>query len=509
VLNPVTKRLLFSLILSLPIALIMLYYSYVPALLYFSYSVHPYRFLAYTASIALLFSFLEFYLLRRFSGCLYLSSPIRLYFSFLTFIIFVAGTYLQSGLLQMVGAVLTFLLAVGYIGGRGALLLSSPSLTFVLLALSYATELELPLTLLLLLVSSLLGYVSLRVKKVELNDCELCPQYRKEGRNFCLYCGKLLDHIPFLLPSKRALVLLLVMLVLLGSFQVSVYAYQQENGYPVVKMMNLAYTKTLAPIPSLPGISISNPKVENLAIGNVYIYNMTYGNILSQKAYLVLANTQGIAQSELLTLTSAKPIGSKTSTSTYPQYAWNVSNTPYLGYMTSYPVKVINGQNITANFAAILVGEDAQTFLQEDGTSLRIIVSSLNAFSSSQRSTSLFTDIYSTFIVKWLGIIEAVLIIALMLAFTSYVRTLDSKNRRVFDGTLALSLKDFRLLSLLIDKCKSNSGMELMRKAKLYSNDLSWQKIASFIDRLRWLNIVEERISVLQGEPRLVWRFKV
>src|SRR5579875_3454419 len=52
-----TKRLLFSLILSLPIALIMLYYSYVPALLYFSYSVHPYRFLAYTASIALLFSF--------------------------------------------------------------------------------------------------------------------------------------------------------------------------------------------------------------------------------------------------------------------------------------------------------------------------------------------------------------------------------------------------------------------------------------------------------------------
>src|SRR5579885_946016 len=59
----------------------MLYYSYVPALLYFSYSVHPYRFLAYTASIALLFSFLEFYLLRRFSGCLYLSSPIRLFIS--------------------------------------------------------------------------------------------------------------------------------------------------------------------------------------------------------------------------------------------------------------------------------------------------------------------------------------------------------------------------------------------------------------------------------------------
>lgn len=505
--NPGTKRLLFSSLLSLPVALIMLYYSYVPELLYFSYSVHPYRFLAYTASIALLFSFFELYLLRRYLGYLYLTSPFRLYFAFLTFLIFVAGTYLQSELLQMAGAVLTFLAVVGYFGGRGAMLFASPSLSFILLALSYLTGLELPLTILLFLASGLIGYVSLRVKKVEMKDCEFCPQYRKEGRNFCLYCGKLLNHIPFLFPSKRALVLLLAMLVLLGSFQVSIFAYEQENGYPVLKMLNLANTKTLAPIPSLPGISISNPKVENLATGNVYIYNMTYGNILTQKAYLSLASTQGIAQSQLLILTSAKPFGSKTSV--YSQYAWNVSNIPYIGYMVSYPVKVVNGQNITSGFIAILVGEDAQTFQQEDGTSLRLIVSSLNSFGASQHSTSLLTDIYSTFIAKWSGIIESVLIIAVMLAFTSFARTLDSRNKRVFDNTLGLNFKDFTLLSLLVDEGKINSGMELMQKATLYSNDLNWQKIAGFIDRLKWLDIVEERISVLKGEPILVWRFKV
>jgi hypothetical protein len=485
----------------------MIYYSEAFKLIYLSYYAHPYMFLGYLASVVLLFSFSEFYLLKRYFGYLYLSSSLHLYIAFLSFIIFAAGTYLQSASVQMAGAVLTFLVAVGYLGGKGASLLSLPSLVFILLTVSSVPEIE--LTLLFLTVSGLIGYFSFKVKREDTRDCEFCPQYREDGRNFCLYCGRLLNQIPFLIPSKKAVVLLFTMLLLLGSFQINIYVYGQENGYPIVKEMNLGYTKTLDPIPSLPGISISSPHVVNNGIGNVYVYNLTYGNILTQKAYFALAKTQGMAQSQLLVLSAAKPISSKQPQSSYSQYSWNVSNTPYLGYMVSYPVRVTNGQNVTNEFAAVLVGEDAQTFVQEDGTSLRTIVSSLDTFSSSQRSAGLLVDMYSTIIVKWSGIIEAVIMIALMLVFTSYVRTLDLRNKRVFDGILGLDIKEFRLLSLLLERSKSVSGTELMQKVKRYANETSWQQLVVFIERLKWLNIAEEKVSVIQGEPRLVWRFKL
>ncbi|MEM0117542.1 MAG: hypothetical protein QXV32_03770 [Conexivisphaerales archaeon] len=508
--TPSIRRFIFSSILALVIPLIMLYYSYVPQVLAAAYEVHPARFLTYMLSAVFLFAMSETFVLKRISGYIHMSKSLSLYFAVLSFILFVFGTYLQSTTVQLAGMIATFVFTLGYLAGRGVSVLALPSFLFILLPSPTLVPAENVLSLLYLVLSIPLGYFSLRARHEQISDCDYCETYRRDGRNFCLYCGKLLNEVPYLFPSKKAAGILVMSLVLLGSFQVSLHVYTHVDGYPAVDVINLGSIKYLAPIPSELGVTFSFPQKINGTTGTVYVYNLTYGNILKQKAYFSTAKTAGAAQSQILIYTAARPLSTKPSSLVSNSlYTWNVSTIQFKGIMTYFPVKIMEGQNISDGFAAILVGEDTQSFVQEDGTSIRSLISAIYASSSISPFTNLLVSLYSSYLLKSASVVEAVFFVFLLLFFTCVARSLDLKNRRVFDGTLGLHLDEFILLAHMRKGSRKKSGRELMGIARELNPDMTWQRLTMLINRLKWLNVIEEEVSVTRDEPRLAWRFNV
>lgn len=459
-------------------------------------------------SIAFLFIACEILIARRFSAYAYIEKSLSSYYLFFPVTLYLFGTYIGNGIVQFVSIILTFLLVVAIIAGIGCALIASPALLFLLYPLFAMTGLAFPLSLIFFSFSGLLVYLSSKIKRIEAERCEYCSSYEREGRNFCLYCGRLLNEPPFIFPYRKIVGMLVISLLFLAAFQVNVFVYANSEGSVEVKMINLGTVKNISPFPVSAGFSISAPVIVNDVNGTIYIYNMSYDNVLNQKVYLTFAGDPASGLSNLITFTSARIFYASEPGPANELYAWNESGVRFLGLSTYFPVYLMQGNKISFEYASLLVGEDSITFSQEGGETISNFINRLNTFNSNLLAYSFVLVIYSN-LVYWSGIIEAAILVAVMLILAYLARSIDYKKRRIFDNSLALSSSEFNLLVRLRDGKKEKIGQELLQSAASNPSKVSWREILAFLEKLRYLGLVDERIKVISGRAKLVWRFRV
>lgn len=423
------------------------------------------------------------------------------------FFVYLWGSYLGSFVLHWVSFPLVYLGLCGYLAGGRATVFLVPSVALFTLIVfpAWASQFAPLVGYVMLATLCGVGLVLARFRVARQAECTECQAYLRQGKKFCLRCGRLNGSVQLPLEATKLAKILVGSVLILLVFTLNVPLLTMGSSGLSLTTYSLTGVKERTPVPSASGWTASQVSLTANESGYVSTYRMSGKGQLnvtvsispspyvsSDRALVGMSNPTRNGSVEIFPGASATVVLSE-------------GNQSSEGLLWGTQITYLSEGKIVHDFATVLVSGSAFSYSSGSGGFLTVSSSVGRALTPAGGLPGIVTPVLSS-LLPYDGYLLAGLGSCILMGVASVARSMDRRDARKLDGSLELGNSEFELLTSIAGLGARCTGADLLARNGEAGD---WPSLDALLNRFLRLGLMEPQVFAREGFPQLLWTCRV